>query len=83
MNIHVWREGNAYIAHALPLDVSSSGNTPEAARAALREAIDLFVSTARDQGTLNEMLEECGYKFDAGRWIAPAVVDQQHESILV
>ncbi len=83
LNIRVWREGKSYIAHALPLDVSSAGDTPEAARAALREAVDLFVATAKDQGTLDEVLEECGYTFSGGQWRAPQIVDQQRDLLSV
>jgi len=83
MNIRIWREGKHFIAHALPLDVASAGDTPQAARAALREACDLFVATARDRGTLSDLLEECGYTLEAGRWVAPQIVDQQQELLAV
>jgi predicted RNase H-like HicB family nuclease len=59
--IRTWREGKQYIAHALPIDVMSSGPTPEAAYEALREAIRLFIRTAADSGTLNTILEQCGF----------------------
>jgi predicted RNase H-like HicB family nuclease len=54
----VWREGKQFIAHALPLDVASAGDTPEAARRALQEAVELFINTARDHGTLGDILSE-------------------------
>lgn len=72
--IRIWREGSQYIAHALPLDVASSGDTPDAARKALRQAVELFVATARENGTLNEVLEECGYSLDGSKWVAPRIV---------
>ena len=77
----VWREGKNYIAHALPLDVSSAGTTPAAALEALREAIGAFVATARDQGTLDQILEECGYVLVDGKWVAPQIVTHQYESL--
>ena len=83
MNIRIWREGKTFIAHALPLDVSSAGDSPERARAALREAVDLFVATARDHGTLQEVLEECGYSLENDRWTAPQIVAEQQESLAV
>jgi predicted RNase H-like HicB family nuclease len=83
VNIRIWREGKHYIAHALPLDVSSAGDSPASARAALQEAIDLFVTTARDHGTLNDVLEEAGYVLDDGRWSAPQIVSQAQESVPV
>ena len=83
IDIRIWREGKHYIAHALPLDVSSAGDSPEAARAALQEAVDLFISTARAHGTLNEVLEECGYVVENGRWVAPQIVSHQQASLPV
>ena len=62
--IRTWREGNQYVAHALPIDVSSAGNTPESAQRAVREAVELFVATAREQGTLEDILEKCGYRLE-------------------
>ena len=30
--VQIWKEGNQYVAHAMPLDVMSSGLTPEEAQ---------------------------------------------------
>ncbi|MGD0539881.1 MAG: hypothetical protein ABSB33_00045 [Tepidisphaeraceae bacterium] len=81
--IRIWREGKQYIAHALPLGVSSAGDTPEAARAALGEAVSLFIATARERGTLDEVLEECGYTSDGDKCVAPNVVTQKQELLAV
>lgn len=79
----IWREGKHYIAHAMPLDVASAGDSPESARRALREAVEVFVTTARSHGTLDEVLEECGYEYRDGKWNAPQIVEQQHEELAV
>jgi len=60
--IQIWKEGNQFIAHAMPLDVMSSGFTPEKAKEALNEAVHLFLETAADMGTLDEILQEAGYE---------------------
>jgi predicted RNase H-like HicB family nuclease len=44
--VQVWREDGQFIAHAMPLDVASSGPTVEAARNAVDEAVRLFLATA-------------------------------------
>ena len=54
--VHIWKEGDQFVAHAMPLDVASSGQTPEEARKALDEAVRLFLATAGDMGTLEEVL---------------------------
>ena len=72
--IQIWKEGNQFIAHAMPLDVISSGSTPEKAREALDEAVHLFLETAADMGTLDEILQEVGYEFKQENWVSPSWV---------
>jgi predicted RNase H-like HicB family nuclease len=69
--IQIWKEGNQFIAHAMPLDVMSSGSTPEEARKALYEAVGLFLDTAAEVGTLDEILQETGYEFERENWVSP------------
>jgi predicted RNase H-like HicB family nuclease len=69
--VQIWREGGQYIAHAMPLDVASSGTTPQEARVALEEAVKLFTDTANERGTLQEVLEEAGYQYEGSRWRSP------------
>jgi len=61
LTLYLSKEGPQYVAHAMPLDVVSSGPTPEAAREAVYEAVRAFLLTAADAGTLDEVLEDCGY----------------------
>ena len=59
---NIWREGDQFVAHAMPLDVMSGGRTPEEARRALDEAVHLFLVTAAEVGTLEEVLDEAGLR---------------------
>jgi predicted RNase H-like HicB family nuclease len=81
--VQIWKEGNQFVAHAMPLDVMSSGLTPEEARKALDEAVHLFLITASDMGTLQEILEEAGYEFRQGNWIGPSWVAIEKHSVAV
>ncbi len=56
--VQIWKESDQFIAHAMPLDVMSSGRTPEDSRKALYEAVELFLATAAEMGTLDEILAE-------------------------
>jgi predicted RNase H-like HicB family nuclease len=73
-HVQIWKEGDQFIAHAMPLDVASSGSSPEQARQALDEAVRLFFRTAADHGTLDQVLEDAGYENEAGHWRGPAWV---------
>ena len=81
--VQIWKEGNQFVAHAMPLDVMSAGQTPEEARKALDEAVHLFLVTAADIGTLDEVLQEAGYEFSQGQWISPAWVAIERHSAVV
>ena len=81
--VQIWKEGNQYVAHAMPLDVMSSGRTPEEARKALDEAVHLFLITAMDISTLEEVLQEVGYEFKEERWISPSWIAFEKRSALL
>ena len=78
--VHIWKEAGQFVAHALPIDVVSSGGSPEAARAAVDEAVGLFLSTAHEKGALEQVLEECSYVFRDGAWRAPEWVSTEQRS---
>ena len=69
--VQIWKEADQYVAHAMPLDVASSGDSLASARAALDEAVRLFIATAAERGTLEEVLEEAGYVREPGQWRSP------------
>lgn len=54
-SVQIWKEDDQFIAHAMPLDVMSSGPTTEAARKAVEEAVSLFLETAAEMGTLEDI----------------------------
>ena len=72
--VQIWKEGTQYVAHTMPLDVMSAGSTPNAARMALVEAVHLFLMTAADVGTLDDILQEAGYDQQEGNWVSPVWV---------
>jgi predicted RNase H-like HicB family nuclease len=79
--VHVWREGEQFVAHAMPIDVMSSGTTAQAARDAVDEAVRAFLAAAREHGTLEQVLEECGYTKRAGVWTGPDWVGIERHSV--
>ena len=81
--VQVWQEGERFVAHAMPLDVMSCGPTPERASQALREAVELYLVTAAEAGTLAEALEEVGYEPKGQRWISPTWIALERQSVPV
>ena len=82
-NVQIWKEGDQFIAHAMPIDVASSGNTPDEAKAALDEAVHLFLVIAAEAGTLQHVLEEAGYEHARDCWSSPSWVAIERRSSVV
>src|ERR1039458_7108816 len=58
----IFKEGRTYVAHAMELDVSSCGGTKEKVLKNLKETVRLFLEEAEKMGTLDQILEEAGYR---------------------
>lgn len=67
----IFKEGRTYVAHALELDVSSCGGTKEKAVKRLQEAVRMFLEGAERMGTLDQILEEAGYRRTKQRIASP------------
>ncbi len=81
--VNIWREGDQYVAHAMPLDVASAGSDPNAARKAVDEAVRAFAASCARAGTLTEVLEEAGYDRDLdGTWRSPQWVSVEQRALV-
>ena len=49
IEVVLFREGKSWVAQALNVDVSSFGDTREEARAAIKEALELYFEDASDE----------------------------------
>lgn len=58
----VEEEAGRVVALCAPLDVMSQGATRQEAKRNLVAAVQLFVKTCFELGTLNQVLKECGGK---------------------
>ena len=78
--VRIFKEGPTFVAHVPELDVSSCGGTETEARQNIRDAVSGFIETAKQMGTLKDLLEEAGYRFVNGHWREPELVgvEQMH-----
>ena len=81
-DIIVFKEDKAYVAYSPELDISSCGNSVDHAKDMLKTAVRLFLEEADKMETLEDILEESGYRKDqSGRWIPPKLVATELASI--
>ena len=81
--VTIFREGETYVAYVPELDISSCGRTDEEARKNIRDAVQGFLETSVDMGTLSSTLEEAGYERIEGTWHAPEFVFLDRLSLTV
>lgn len=78
----VFKEDKAYVAYSPELDISSCGNSVDHAKDMLKTAVRLFLEEADKMETLEDILEESGYRKDpSGHWIPPKLVATELVSI--
>ena len=77
----IFKEGDNFISYCPELDVSSCGDSIEKAKNMLRSAVRLFLEEAEKMGTLEDILEECGYHKKDGGWESPRLVATEFASI--
>lgn len=81
-DIIVLKEEETYVAYSPELDISSCGNSVDHAKGMLKTAVRLFLEEADKMETLEDILEESGYRKDSsGRWISPKLVATEVASI--
>jgi len=72
--VHLFKEGKTYVAYVPELDLSSCGVSEDEARKNIRDAVQGFLETSEEMGTLAEILQEAGYQQVGDSWRAPEFV---------
>jgi predicted RNase H-like HicB family nuclease len=81
--IHVFKEGSTFVAYVPELDLSSCGESEEKARHNIQDAVQGFLETSAEMGTLTEILEEAGYERHGSTWRPPEFVSLGHSTASV
>jgi predicted RNase H-like HicB family nuclease len=79
----VWKEGKTYVSHAKELEVCSCGRTIKEAKKNLIEAVECFLETAEEMGTLDQILEEAGFVKNRKVWKAPDIISVEKTRVVI
>lgn len=60
--IEIHKKDNWYVASCPVLDVVSQGKNESSAKRNLGEALELFLTTCFEMGTLDDVLKTCGFE---------------------
>jgi predicted RNase H-like HicB family nuclease len=80
-NTQVWKEGRMYVSYAKELEVCSCGRTIKEAKKNLIRAVECFLETAEEMGTLDQILVEAGFLKKKKVWKAPDIISTEKTSI--
>lgn len=78
LEVNISKQGRQYIAYAPALDISTVGSTKQEVRKRFAELVDIYFAELVAAGTLDDALEELGWKRGRSAWQPPRV---SHESL--
>jgi predicted RNase H-like HicB family nuclease len=81
--VSVLKEGKKFVAYTPALDLSTSGNTYEEAKKRFKEIVLIFFEEIYEQGTVDEVLKELGWKKIQNKWNPPVLISQESQEIQV
>jgi len=77
-------EGDRIVAYSPALDLSTCGVNEQQAHQRFTEAVSVFFKELNDMGTLEEVLEECGWRKNRKHgWSPPAFKSYSEEVIRI
>ena len=68
--LEIFQEGDLYVGVCPELNVSSFGDDPEDTGRSLHEAVEAFLETCHDLGTVEDVLEESDFCREEGIWVS-------------
>ena len=80
-NVQFFKEGDVFVAHVPEFDVSSCGDTKDLAAKNILDAVRGFLETADEMGTLEEIMQESGYRRSGEGWQGPELVSLENQTL--
>lgn len=74
------KDGDFYVSYCPPLDIYSQGHTKEEAFKNIKEAVNLFIVSCFERGTLDKALKECGFRLRK-RTVKSKPLDKKYRNI--
>jgi predicted RNase H-like HicB family nuclease len=81
--VHIFKEDATYVAYVPELDLSSCGDTRENAMRNIGDAVQGFLESSADHGSLDAILEESGYRRNGAAWESPEYVGLDRQTARV
>ncbi len=83
LSVSILKEGSRFIAYSPAIELSTSGKTHKEAKKRFKEASSLFFEEIMENGTLEDVLKDLGWKKERKQWNPPVVISQESQEINV
>ncbi len=81
--VHTFKEDATFVAYVPELDLSSCGATREDAMRNIGDAVQGFLESSANHGSLDLILEESGYRHNGTAWESPEYVGLDRQTARV
>jgi predicted RNase H-like HicB family nuclease len=83
LSVSILKEGNRFVAYSPAVELSTSGKTYKEAKKRFEEASSIFFEEIIENGTLEDVLKDLGWKKVHKQWSPPVVISQESQEISV
>jgi len=83
LSVSIFKEGKRFVAYTPVLDLSTSGKTYKEVKKRFAEIVNIFFEETIKKGTLDEALQELGWRKIHKQWQPPVLIAQESEEIKV
>ena len=83
LTVTIYKEGKRFVAFCPTLDLCAQGNTVKGAQKSFTETFSLFLSEIVKKGTLEQVLQNCGWKKQARSWTPPQFITNVEEEVAI
>ncbi|HOQ15669.1 MAG TPA: type II toxin-antitoxin system HicB family antitoxin [Candidatus Paceibacterota bacterium] len=81
--VSILKEDKKYVAYTPALDLSTSGKSYQEVKKRFSEIVNIFFEELIEKGTLEEVLQNLGWKKVQSGWDPPIVVAQESQTVQV
>ena len=79
--VSVYKENGAFVAYSHVLDLATSADTHEEVQEQFNEAVGILLESLIEKGTLEEVLQDLGWKKKGLNYRPPVLISQEMQQV--
>jgi predicted RNase H-like HicB family nuclease len=83
LTVAIYQEGKQFVAFCPALDLCTQGRSVKGAKKNFEEAFALFLEEVVKKDTLDQVLQDCGWKKRVKSWVPPKFITNVEEEVSI